>query len=182
MEKILVLAYPGSGKTELERQYEDVVDFEHQDFRYVYDESIRHLPLELRKGSTDLRKDNPEWPENFLTNALSELDEGKIVVSPFVRTVYEAYNSDYFKDKAKDVKTILVCPRLDQFEDYIERFKERGNSDNFIARRKSEIAAVIEIFENAENCQKIVLESGQYLAESLKNYGIKLNKKKIYTK
>ena len=182
MEKILVLAYPGSGKTELERQYEDVVDFEHQDFRYVYDESIRHLPLELRKGSADLRKDKPEWPENFLTNALSEKKKKKIVVSPFVRTVYEAYNSDYFKDKAKDVKTILVCPRLDQFEDYIERFKKRGNSDNFIARRKSEIAAVIEIFENAENCQKIVLESGQYLAESLKKYGIKLNKKKIYTK
>lgn len=33
MEKILVLAYPGSGKTELEKQYENVVDFEHQDFR-----------------------------------------------------------------------------------------------------------------------------------------------------
>lgn len=182
MEKILVLAYPGSGKTELEKQYENVVDFEHQDFRYVYDESIRHLPLELRKGSTDLRKDNPEWPENFLTNALKELDEGKIVVSPFVKTVYDAYNSEYFKEKAKDVKTILVCPRLNEFEDYIERFKRRGNSDNFIARRKSEIAAVIELFENARDCQKIVLESGQYLAEALENYGIKLNKKKTNIK
>lgn len=47
MEKILVLAYPGSGKTELEKQYENVVDFEHQDFRnQMREKSLYPLLLE----------------------------------------------------------------------------------------------------------------------------------------
>ena len=46
MEKILIMAYMGTGKTELEKGYENVVDFDFQDYKYIYDEKIRHLPLE----------------------------------------------------------------------------------------------------------------------------------------
>lgn len=182
MEKILVLAYPGCGKTELEKRYQGVVDFEHQDFRYIYDESIRDLPLELRKGATDLREDNPEWPENFLTNALRELNDGKIVVSPFVRTVFDAYNNDFFRRRAENVRTILVCPKIEEFDEYVERFRKRGNSNNFIARRKSEIASIVELFEQTLDCEKITLKNDQYLADALEKFGIELSKRKTLKK
>lgn len=53
MQKILIMAYMGTGKTYLEKNYENIVDFDFQDYKYIYDESIRHLPLEKRKGSVD---------------------------------------------------------------------------------------------------------------------------------
>lgn len=50
--KLLILAYMGTGKTELEYRYNNVVDLDFQDYKYIYDESIRDLPLEQRKGQT----------------------------------------------------------------------------------------------------------------------------------
>ena len=81
MEKLLIMAYMGTGKSELEKQYDNVVDFDFQDYKYIYDESIRHLPLEQRKGSTSLRVENPNYPKNFLTDAKHLLNEGKVVNS-----------------------------------------------------------------------------------------------------
>ena len=50
MERLLIMAYMGTGETELENRYDNVIDFDFQDYKYIYDESIRHLPLEQRKG------------------------------------------------------------------------------------------------------------------------------------
>ena len=47
--KLLVLAYMGTGKTELEKHYDNVIDLDFQDYKYIYDESIQHLPLEKDK-------------------------------------------------------------------------------------------------------------------------------------
>lgn len=38
--KLLILAYMGTGKMELESRYENVVDLDFQDYKYIYDESI----------------------------------------------------------------------------------------------------------------------------------------------
>ena len=43
--KLLVLAYMGTGKTELEKHYDNVIDLDFQDYKYIYDESIQHLQL-----------------------------------------------------------------------------------------------------------------------------------------
>ena len=39
MEKLLIMAYMGTGKTELENKYDNVIDFDFQDYKYIYDES-----------------------------------------------------------------------------------------------------------------------------------------------
>lgn len=65
MDKLLIMAYMGTGKTELENRRNNVVDFDFQDYKYIYDESIRHLPLEQRKGSTNLRTENPDYPKKL---------------------------------------------------------------------------------------------------------------------
>ena len=93
MQKLLIMAYMGTGKTELEKNYDNVVDFDFQDYKYIYDESIRHLPLEQRKGNVNLRTENPDYPKNFLDDATKLLNEGKIVVSPFIDHVFKAYEN-----------------------------------------------------------------------------------------
>lgn len=177
MKKLLILAYMGTGKTELENRYENVVDFDFQDYKYIYDESIRHLPLEQRKGSVNLRTENPNYPTNFLDDAKKFLDEGKIVVSPFIDHVFKAYDSSSFKSRANDTRIILVFPTSDNFDEYVERFKQRGNSDEFIARREKEFPSLADLFENATNYERIVMKRGQFLSEALEEYGINLNLK-----
>jgi len=177
MEKLLIMAYMGTGKTELENRYENVIDFDFQDYKYIYDESIRHLPLEQRKGSTNLRTENPNYPKNFLTDAVKLLNEGKVVISPFIEHVFRAYDSSDIKLQIKNLRIILVCPTKDNFDEYVERFKQRGNSDEFIARREKEFSSLVDLFEQADNYEKIIMKPGQYLSEALEEYGINLNSK-----
>lgn len=182
MEKLLILAYMGTGKTELENRYDNVIDFDFQDYKYIYDESIRHLPLEQRKGSTNLRTENPNYPKNFLTDAIKLLNEGKIVVSPFIDHVFKAYDGFNIESQVEDLRTILVCPTRDNFDEYVHRFKQRGNSDEFIVRREKEFSSLVDLFEQASNYEKIIMKPGQYLSEALEENGISLTLKKTISK
>lgn len=175
MQKLLIMAYMGTGKTELENRYDNVIDFDFQDYKYIYDESIRHLPLEQRKGSTNLRTENPSYPKNFLTDAIQLLNEGKVVISPFIDHVFRAYDSSNIRSQVENLRIILVCPTRDNFAGYVERFKQRGNSDEFIARRERKFSSLVDLFEQAENYEKIVMKPGQFLYETLEEYGIDLN-------
>ena len=172
----------GTGKTELENRYDNVIDFDFQDYKYIYDESIRHLPLEQRKGSTNLRTENPNYPENFLTDAVQLLNEGKIVVSPFIDHVFKAYDGSNIASQVENLRTILVCPTRDNFDEYVERFKKRGNSDEFIARREKEFSSLVDLFEQANNYERIIMKPGQYLSEALEENGIGLTLKKTISK
>ena len=182
MEKLLIMAYMGTGKTELENRYDNVVDFDFQDYKYVYDESIRHLPLEQRKGNVNLRTENPDYPSNFLTDAKKLLNEGKVVVSPFIEHVFKAYDSSDFKSLIKDVRVILVCPALDNFDEYVDRFKQRGNGAEFIARREKEFSSLVKLFQDSDNYERIIIKPGQFLSEALEEYGITLKPKAIVLK
>lgn len=182
MERLLIMAYMGTGKTELENRYDNVIDFDFQDYKYIYDESIRHLPLEQRKGSTNLRTENPDYPENFLADAVKLLNEGKIVVSPFIEHVFKAYDSFNIASQVENLRTILVCPTRDNFDEYVERFKKRGNSDEFIARREKEFSSLVDLFEQTNNYERIIIKYGQYLSEALEENGISLTLKKTISK
>lgn len=182
MQRLLIMAYMGTGKTELENNYDNVVDFDFQDYKYIYDESIRHLPLEQRKGSTNLRMENPSYPKNFLADAVQLLNEGKIVVSPFIDHVFKAYDTSDIKYQISDLKIILVCPTKDNFDEYVERFKQRGNSEKFISRREKEFDSLVNLFEQAIDYERIVMKPGQYLSEALKENGINLNSKSFILK
>ena len=177
MEKILIMAYMGTGKTELKNKYENVVDFDFQDYKYIYDESIRHLPLEQRKGSTNLRTENPDYPKNFTTDALKLLNDGKIVISPFIEHVFKAFDSSDFKTRIDNIRIILVCPERNNFSEYIERFKQRGNSEEFIARREKEFSSLMDLFEQANQYERVVVPQGKFLSEVLEEYGIELKPK-----
>lgn len=182
MAKLLIIAYMGTGKTELENRYDNIVDFDFQDYRYIYDESVRHLPLEQRKGSANLRTNNPDYPKNFLEDAVKLLNEGKIVVSPFIDHVFRAYDDFDIKSKINDLRVILVCPTRDNFAEYVERFKRRGNSDEFIARREKEFSSLVDLFEKANNYERIVMKTGQFLSEALEEYGVVLDAKNYIKK
>lgn len=177
--KLLILAYMGTGKTELEYRYNNVVDLDFQDYKYIYDESIRALPLEQRKGQTSLRVENPEYPNNFINAILNELEKDKIVVSPFIEHVLKAIDSDNFENNVKNTRIILVFPMSNNFDEYVDRFKKRGNNEEFILRREKEFTSLIELFEKAttDKYEKIIIKPKQYLSEALIEHGVNLKER-----
>ena len=110
------------------------------------------------------------------------LNEGKIVVSPFIDHVFKAYDGSSIASQVENLRTILVCPTRDNFDEYVERFKKRGNSDEFIARREKEFSSLVDLFEQANNYERIIMKPRQYLSEALEENGIGLTLKKTISK
>jgi len=174
-EKILVLAYMGSGKTEAEKRYSNILDIDFQDFKFIYDKSIAHLPLEQRKGNVALRSENPAYPSNWIDAVLQKLAaEETIIVAPFIEHVFRAVDSVEFKTKGHDVRVVLAVPSRDNFEEYVERFRSRGNGEEFIERRRTEWPRLLDLFETTKDYEKIVLMSGKFLDGALSGHGIRL--------
>ena len=168
-EKIVVLAYVGTGKTELTKRYEGVWNPSSDDYRYIFDKS---LSPEQRKSDPN-RKDNPDFPNNFL-NAISENLEKNIVVLVLTEKLFPLYESQEFKDKVKGARIIMACPEKENFDEYEEKFKARGNSETFIENRRKEFPFVMDIFENAQGYEKVAIKSGQYLDDALIKHGLRL--------
>lgn len=80
-----------------------------------------------------------------------------------------------------NVKIIIVCPERNNFSEYVERFKSRGNSEEFIKRREREFSTLVYLFEECEKALKIIIKKGQYLSDVLEENNI-IKKKKEYIK
>ena len=171
-EQIMVLAYVGTGKTEMTKRYNGVWNPSSDDYRYVWDKDI---PLEQRKSNPN-RVENPDFPNNFI-HAVSENLGQNIVVLVLSEKMFKIYESKEFKDKMKGTRKIIVCPSKESFGEYKEKFKARGNSETFIENRRKEFPAIIDIFENAQGYEKICLQSGQYIDSALIEHGVNLQPK-----
>lgn len=172
-EKILVLAYPGIGKTYTVSNYQNVIDFEQQHYTYIYDEDIKDLPLEQIKNMPSKRQPNPDWPNNFIADIKPQLEKDKVVITTFISKVYQAL-CEIAKLQQQGVRVILVMFDKNNFEELANRFRERGSNELFIERRQEDFNEVTKLFENAEGVEKIVLSSGQYLADALIDHGLQL--------
>ena len=167
----------GTGKSQLvaelakeSKSHREVVDHDFQPYCYIYDKSLDHLSLEQKKGFASLRTQNPAYPANFTAAALEHLNAGRIVLSPFIEHVFDAYNAPYFKNQTKDVRKIIVMPHKDNFAEYEQRYLDRKNNAEFIERRRAEFPRMVELFETAaDDYEKIIPAPNQVLAEILRD-------------
>ena len=169
-QKILVLAYPGSGKTFLANNYENVSDFEFQHYRYDYGD-YKHLPLEQLKGRTEIRTDNPGWPKNFFNALDEELQKGRIVLVPFATSLLEIL--DYLEE-SNAVRIIFAIQEKNSFEQLAEKFRKRGNSEEFIERRRKDFQKCHDIISNSR-FEKVYIDENEFLSNVLSKKGIKFH-------
>ena len=170
-QKILVLAYPGSGKTYLADHYKNVSDFEFQHYRYDYGE-YKHLPLEQLKGRTEIRTNNPDWPKNFFKALDNELKNGRVVLVPFATSLLEILN--YLEISSK-VRIIFAIQNKGSIEKLAESFRHRGNSDEFVERRKNDFQKCHEIIASSK-FEKVYINDNEFLSDVLSRIGIKFEK------
>jgi hypothetical protein len=174
-DKVLVLAYVGTGKTEMAKRYERVFNPSSDDYRYIFD---KELPLEQRKSNPN-RIENPDFPNNFI-KVVSEGLKKNIVLLALTQKLFSLYQSKEFQDKVQNARIILACPSKESFSEYEKMYRARGNSETFIENRRKEFPFIMDMFENAQGYEKVIVQqSGQYkyLDGALAKHGIKLQQK-----
>ena len=65
----------------------------------------------------------------------------------------------------KGIPFVLVYPDRNIKEEYIQRYKDRGNNDAFVDLLDKNWDNWIDEMDNQEGCKKIILGSGQYLTD-----------------
>ncbi len=147
MGKGLVIAgFSGIGKTTLASKYKNVLDLDAAEFAYD-DSDILDIPFEKRKG--EKRKVNPFWPQNYI-NALKEAQREYDVILVWDR-------EDIIKEYINNgIKFILCYPSKDDLDNYIQRYRDRGNSEKYIKWKLAQYDDKMKNFKSL-NIPKIVL-------------------------
>ena len=158
----LVLAYAGTGKSYLANKYENVVDLDSGDYKWIG--KRKDIPYYERPL-------NPEFPQNYL-NAIFDLlkTTDKIILISSHRTdIMEAIGV---------ANPLLVYPQRDLLDEYTKRWRERGNSEEFIKTRVAEFHTILDRADSFKNLEKIYLKSGEFLDTALVKHGLELKPRK----
>lgn len=165
---MIVSAFAGVGKTTLAKKYEkEVIDLESGNFKWIDNKGT-----ESAKGTT--RQQNPKYPINYLEAIKKANSQYKIVLisqHEVIRKCLDAVKLEY----------MLVYPDKSMKEEFITRYKERGNNENFINLISSKWDSWINDLDNIQNHNKIVLQSGQYLSDYVVELGLEDKKENVIT-
>ena len=134
------------------------------------------MDKEKRKGIDNCIL-NPLWPLNYVEDIIQKSTEYDIVLISQdldMRTCLRENKCKYY-----------VCfPLKECKQEYIERYKNRGNNEKFISLVSNNFETWIDALMSEEN--KIIMESGEYLADTLIRYGIidknMSNSNRLYSK
>lgn len=149
-ETTIISGFPGVGKTQFFKNQEGhdktCLDSDSSNFSWVKDEN----------GNNTTER-NPNFPNNYIEyikNNIGKVDIIFVSSHEVVRKALEEANMKY----------ILVYPKLNAKEEYIRRYKERGNSETFISFIGGNWENFINDMKNETFPFKVELEGWQYLS------------------
>jgi Ran GTPase-activating protein (RanGAP) involved in mRNA processing and transport len=134
-ETLVVSAFPGCGKSHL--------------FRNKGEKKI------LDSDSSTF--DKSQFPQNYIEHIKFNIGEVDIILVSSHKEVRDALVNE-------GIDFTLVYPRKDIKDEYIQRYIDRGNDGKFVELLKQNWDNWTDELENQEGCEKIELESGQYLS------------------
>lgn len=156
---MIISGFAGIGKTTFAKNHPDIsIDLESSNYKWIFDESIRNINTEERKGLCD-KVFNPKWPLNYINaikDANKKYDFVFISIDEDVRDILRDENIRYF----------VAFPMIDCKNEYIERYRLRKNGENFINLLESRYEEWITDLMNNEKNQ-IRLNKGEYISNKI---------------
>ena len=118
MSALVISAFPGCGKTTFYNGWRNsgkrILDSDSSLFSWIYDEE---------GNKTDKR--NPDFPNNYIRHIKEHLETTDIIFISSHKAVRDAL-------KENGISYYLIFPRKEAKEEWMCRFKERGNDASFI--------------------------------------------------
>ena len=161
---IVVYGFAGVGKTYICNKYKNACDLEEESYRYL---NVDVKNIEKNKGV--IKEENKEFPNNYfkaLKQAIKKYDY-----------VFVTYNAIKFcQDKGIDY--LLFFPNIKLKENYLNRYSNRQNSDNFINNLSENFEAFINKEKKDSYAEKIItLKKDEFLEDVFKRLGLIKNNK-----
>ena len=152
---MILSAFPACGKSTSYRNQESVsvLDSDSSEFSWVKDENGKNT-----------KERNPNFPQNYISHIKSQIGIVDIIMVSSHEAVRKALHDN-------NLKFSLVYPKIEFKNEWIRRFEERGNDENFIKFISDNWEKFIEELEN-EKCEiKFRLnENGVINSENLQGY------------
>lgn len=166
---IVILGFGGVGKTELSRKYKNVIDLESIFWKWKYNDKIEGN-IECYKRYEN-RSKNTHFPTNYIEAIKENQQKYDIVLVAYSDIICKSL-------KENKIEYYLCYPEKGAKDIYIERYKGRGNNEEFIKRNIESFEEAIDIAEKRE-ATKIVLYGDETLEDYLIKSGYNL---KLYNK
>ena len=159
MSKV-ICAFAGIGKKYISKKYSNVIDFDLQKFKYIYNQKELYN-IEKLKG-VENKVINKNWPNNYITQLRKIINKEKVVLVPADKEVRDILVKE-------NINFILIMPSLDSKEQLINRYKKRGNNQKYIKRAINDL----EKWSNLKyDYEVIVLDKEEFLEDWLTKEGM----------
>ena len=146
----IISAFPGTGKTTyFNKHKEDCIDSDSSNFSWIIDEDGNKVR-------------NPEFPNNYINNIKENIGKYKYI---FVSSHDDVRNMLL----ENDLFFYLLYPSIDRKNEFIERYKNRGSDEKFVALLEKNWNEWITTINNTEEqgFKKYCLEEGNNMEEIL---------------
>lgn len=144
---IVISGFPGIGKSHffrlMEKSGKRVLDSDSSNFSWI-EKGVRH----------------PDFPQNYINHIKDNLHTSDIILVSSHNIVRDALVKN-------NIPFILVYPNRSIKEEYINRYKIRGSDNNFIDLLQKNWDNFIDDCENQIGCEKIIINSGEYLSDKI---------------
>lgn len=88
----VICAFAGLGKTSLSKKYSNVIDFDLQNFKYIYNQKDLDN-IEKLKGIEN-KVINKDWPNNYIIQLRKIINQNKIILVPADKEVRDILVSE----------------------------------------------------------------------------------------
>jgi len=161
---IIISAWICAGKTYLTKKYKNITELPSGDYKYILNDKQKAIENKESLKSTK-REINSAWPTNYYDAIIEEVKNKKydiILIAPCMP--FEEMR-DY------GIDFLLAYPNPVCKEEYKDRARNRGANEEFVKRVATQIQTDFEEFLKQPN-DKIILQPGEYLEDSLIRAGI----------
>lgn len=153
---MVIMAFSGVGKTTVAKKYSNVIDLESSFYEWKYEGEV---DIEAMKGDSH-REKNLAWPNNYISAIKKYYNLGKIVLIGMNALVRDRLEEE-------QIPYVVVFPSIECKKRYIQTYRERGNSIEFIKRREVMFEEWIQEFTKLPQ-EKWILDNNQTLEDMLK--------------
>ena len=150
-DTMILSAFPGTGKTYFYNKYNGtnglvILDSDSSNFSWIKDEN---------GNNTTTR--NPDFPNNYINHIKENIGKADVIFVSSHDIVRQALNDN-------DIKYIVVYPDNDCKDEYLERYRNRGNTEEFINMMDKNWDKFIDGMKNDKGAHmKWVLETNQFI-------------------
>ena len=178
--KIIIAGFSGIGKTTIARKYKNVIDLDASE--YAYDEKeFLNIDIEKRKG--EVRNPNSNWPNNYIEAIKKAISDYDVIL------VWD--REDIIEEYIKNKFDFMVCyPPKNDLDNYVQRYKNRGNSDKYIEMKLNQYDNRIKLYDELK-LKRVILNGNETIEDWLlknnyllkfENYNSDIIEDKIKTK